>query len=135
MKASPLISEILILIPLSALELNACFPFLLVAPVQSGGQQIGTISVQSKQMHAFSSKDAELLNALGVQAAIAIENTRLFESTQQRLKEVDALYKTSQGLAASLNADELIEDVVTLLQQNFGYYHVQIYLLIHQAAI
>lgn len=105
------------------------FNSLLVAPVQSGGKQIGTISVQSKTLNAFSTKDAELLNALGVQAAIAIENTRLFETTQQRLKEVDALYKTSQGLAASLNADELIEDVIALLHKNFGYYHVQIYLL------
>ncbi|MCI0554302.1 MAG: GAF domain-containing protein, partial [Anaerolineae bacterium] len=105
------------------------FLSLLVAPVQSGGQQIGTISVQSRIPNAFSTKDAELLNSLGVQAALAIENTRLFETTQQRLKEVDALYKTSQGLAASLDTDELIKDVVTLLHQNFGYYHVQIYLL------
>jgi len=105
------------------------FNSLLVAPVQSGGQQIGTISVQSKVTNAFSIKDAELLNSLGVQAALAIENTRLFETTQQRLKEVDALYKSSQGLAASLNVEELIEDVVTLLHQNFGYYHVQIYLI------
>ena len=104
------------------------FRSLLVAPVQSGGKQIGTISVQSKILNAFSTKDVELLKSLGVQAAIAIENTRLFENTQQRLKEVDALYKTSQGLASSLDADRLIEDVVTLLHQIFGYYHVQIYL-------
>jgi len=105
------------------------FRSLLVAPVQSGGQQIGTISVQSSKTNSFSAKDAELLNALGIQAAIAIENTHLFETTQQRLKEVGALYKTSQGLAASLDADELIKDVVKLLQQNFGYYHVQICLI------
>ncbi|HKY54426.1 MAG TPA: GAF domain-containing protein, partial [Anaerolineales bacterium] len=105
------------------------FRSLLVAPVQSGGRQIGTISVQSRMPNAFSAKDADLLNSLGVQAAIAIENTRLFETTQQRLKEVNALYKTSQGLASSLDADKLIEDVVTLLHQNFGYYHVQIYLI------
>jgi signal transduction histidine kinase len=71
----------------------------------------------------------ELLKSLGIQAAIAIENTRLFEDTQQRLKEVNALYKISWGLASSLDADELIQDVVTLLQQNFGYYHAQIFLL------
>jgi PAS domain S-box-containing protein len=105
------------------------FRSLLVSPVQSGGQQIGTISLQSAATDAFSSQDAHLLNALAVQAAIAIENTRLFESTQQRLKEVDALYRISQGLATSLDPDELIEDVVTLLQKNFQYYHVQIYLL------
>jgi PAS domain S-box-containing protein len=105
------------------------FRSLLVAPVQSGGRQIGTLSVQSAATNAFSAKDVHLLKALAVQAAIAIENTHLFETTQQGLKEVNALYKISQGLATSLNSDELIEDVVTLLQKNFQYYHVQIYLL------
>jgi len=105
------------------------FRSLLVAPVHSGPQRIGTISVQSAVSNAFTTKDAELLNALAVQAAIAIENTRLFETTQQRLREVNALYKISQALATSLDPDELIEDVVTLLQKNFEYYHVQIYLL------
>jgi PAS domain S-box-containing protein len=105
------------------------FRSLLVAPVQSGGRQIGTISVQSKNINAFSEKDENLLNALGVQAAIAIENTHLFEATQQHLREVDALYRTSQRLASSLDADELIQDVVTLLKQIFDYYHAQIFLL------
>src|SRR6185369_4888210 len=105
------------------------FRSLLVAPVQSGGKQIGTISVQSNRKFAFTAQDVELLQALGIQAAIAIENTRLFETTQQQLKEVDALYKISQGLAASLNTDQLIKDVVLLLHQNFGYYHVQIYIV------
>ena len=103
------------------------FRSLLVAPVQSGHKQIGTISVQSDKKFAFVAQDAELLNALGIQAAIAIENTHLFETTQQQLKEVDALYKISQGLVASLDADQLIKDVVMLLHQNFGYYFVQIY--------
>ena len=105
------------------------FRSLLVAPVQSGGQQIGTISVQSATTNAFSSEDSELLKALAVQAAIAIENTRLFETTQQRLREVNALYRISQQLATSLDPDELIKDVVTLLQKNFQYYYVQIFLV------
>ncbi len=86
---------------------------LLVSPVQTPGKQLGTISVESEKIHAFSDHEAELLKALGSQAAIAIENTRLLESTQQSLKEVNALYKISQGLAASLDTDQLIQDVVT----------------------
>lgn len=102
---------------------------LLVSPVQTAAKQLGTISVESQRIHAFSEHEAELLKALGAQAAIAIENTRLLESTRQSLKEVNALYKISQGLAASLDTDQLIQDVVSLLQQNFGYYHAQIFLL------
>jgi signal transduction histidine kinase len=105
------------------------FQSLIVAPVQSGRRPIGTISVQSAVKNAFSSRDADLLNALAVQSAIAIENTRLFETTQQRLKEVDILYQISRSLAASLDADQLIRDMIVLLQKSFDYYHVQIYLV------
>lgn len=104
------------------------FKSLLVVPIQSGKKIIGTISIHSERINAFSAEETELLNGLGIQAAIAIENTNLFDATQQSLKEVEALYKINQGLAASLDADELIQDVIKLLQQNFGYYHVQIYL-------
>lgn len=108
---------------------TAAFRSLLVAPVQSGGQQIGTISVQSNKPNAFSDGDVELIKSLGIQAAIAIENTHLFETTQNSLKEVNALYQISRGLVSSLDATQLIKDSVDLLQSIFGYYSVRIYLI------
>ena len=104
------------------------FRSLLVAPIQHSGQPIGTISVQSNHRYAFSAEDSELLNTLSIQAAIAIENARLLETTRQGLKEVNALYRINQGLVASIDSDQLMSDVVNLLQKNFGYYHVQIYM-------
>lgn len=111
------------------MEIAPTYRSLLVAPVQTASEKLGTISMESEKSNAFSEPEAELLKALGNQAAIAIENTRLFESTQQSLKEVNALYKISQGLAASLDADQLIQDVLLMLKQNFGYSYVQIFLL------
>jgi signal transduction histidine kinase len=109
------------------------FRSLMVSPIQSGRQQIGTISVQSILADAFSKEEEELIKALGIDAAIAIDNTRSFEATQQRLKEVNALYGTIQVLAASLNPQELANDVVALLQKNFGYYFVQLFLVDEEA--
>lgn len=105
------------------------FRSLLVAPVLSGSNHIGTISIQSNKPNAFTRNDAELLKSLAIQAAVALENTRLFETTQQRLKEVNILYQVSRALALSLDADQLIRDVIGLLQQIFNYYYVQIYLI------
>lgn len=104
------------------------FRSLMVAPIISGGQKLGTISVQSKMPHTFTNNEKELLSTLGLQAAIAIENANLLESTQQALKETNALYRINQGMVA-LNTDELLADVVDLLQQNFGYYQVQVYVI------
>jgi len=102
---------------------------LIVAPVQSGEQILGTISVQSVSVNAFTEAESHLLSALGTQAAIAIENAHLLESIKQALKESNALYRINQGLVASLDPQELLKDAVNLLQKNFGYYHVQIYVL------
>ena len=108
---------------------EATYRSLMVAPIQIDQQQIGTVSVQSNSKSAFSAGEEELLNALAIDAAIAIDNTRSFETIQQRLKEVNALYGTIKVFAGSLNPGELANDVVTLLEQNFGFYYVQFYLL------
>jgi len=111
------------------LEVKPAYRSLLVAPVQTAGKKLGTISVESKKSQAFSNHEAELLEALGIQAAIAIENTRLFETTSHSLEELDALYRINQRLVASLDADVLMKEVVDLLQQSFHYYHVQVFLI------
>jgi signal transduction histidine kinase len=108
---------------------ESTFRSLMVTPIQSGKQRIGTISIQSDKTSAFSAEDEELLNALAINAAIAIDNTRTFEAMQQRLKEVNALYGTTKVLSASLDSQILANDVVALLQKNFDFYYVQLFLL------
>ncbi len=102
---------------------------LVVAPIQSNEQAFGSISIYSERPNTFTSEAGNLLRALGTQAAIAIENVNLLETTRQDLKEMNALYHISRGLATSLDSVQLMEDVVNLLKQEFGYYHAQIYVI------
>jgi two-component system NtrC family sensor kinase len=104
---------------------------LIVAPIQSNERCVGTISIQNKQPNVFTPDESRLLGALGTQAAIAIENANLLQTTQQDLKEINSLYQISRGLAGSLDPDQLLKNVVDLLQKNFGYYHVQLFLVDH----
>jgi len=67
------------------------------------------------------------LETLGGQAAISIDNARLLELTQTQLRETEALYRVNQGLVASIDPGRLMNDVVDLLQKNFGYFYVQIF--------
>jgi signal transduction histidine kinase len=69
------------------------------------------------------------LETLAAQAAISIHNAGLLEAMQQSLKETNALYHISQSLASSLDPSQLMQDVVDLLYRDFGFYHVQIYLM------
>jgi len=70
-----------------------------------------------------------VLETLAAQAAISIHNASLLEDMQQSLKETNALYLLSQSLASSLDPDQLMHDVVDLLYRDFGFYHVQIYMM------
>ncbi len=67
------------------------------------------------------------LKALAGQAAISIDNARLLERNQQSLKETDALYRINQDLVASIDAEQLMSNVVNLLQKKFDYHYVQIF--------
>jgi signal transduction histidine kinase len=110
-------------------DLKPAYRSLLVSPVQTASKKLGTISIESEKANAFSEHEAALIQALGNQAAIALENTRLFETTSHSLEELNALYHINQRLVASLDADVLMKEVVDLLQQSFHYYHVQVYLI------
>jgi signal transduction histidine kinase len=103
------------------------FRSIAVAPIQSKDHCVGTISVQSELPNMFTPDESQLLGALGTQASIAIENANLLETTRQDLKEINALYRVTQGMARSLDPDQLMKDVVEFLYKDFGYYHVQIF--------
>lgn len=60
-------------------------------PLKSGGKTIGCINMESEQQNAFSEHDERLLTTLANQAAIAIENARLFEETRRRAVRQSAL--------------------------------------------
>jgi signal transduction histidine kinase len=109
------------------LDKDPTYRSLMVTSVHSGNRKLGTISVSSNLPFAFDENDIKLLSQLGTQAAIAIENANLLQNTQQALKESNALYRINQGLVTSLEPSKLLQDTVELLQKNFGYHYVQIY--------
>lgn len=101
---------------------------LIVAPIKKQQQKVlGSLSIDSKQANAFTPDDERLLELLGVQAAIAIENASLLETIRQDLQEIRALHHIGRALATTLNPDELFSDTVNLLFELFGFYHIQIF--------
>lgn len=52
-------------------------------PLKLGSQVIGVINVESDNLGAFGSLDLRLLTTLAAQVAVAVENARLYEQTEQ----------------------------------------------------
>ena len=57
---------------------------------------IGALDVQSTQGNAFTKEDTEVLSTLADQISIAIENARLWESSQKSMGEVEAISRQYQ---------------------------------------
>lgn len=55
----------------------------LVIPLRIGREVIGTLDVQSREPGSFSPEDVLLIQSLGDQIAIAIENARLYKQSQR----------------------------------------------------
>jgi GAF domain-containing protein/HAMP domain-containing protein len=65
----------------------------LAVPLLSRNQVIGALAVERHEAGSLDEEDAELLETLSGLVAVALENARLFEETQQSLAHVDALYR------------------------------------------
>ncbi|MBI5880140.1 MAG: GAF domain-containing protein [Chloroflexi bacterium] len=57
----------------------------------------------------FDAMDAHLLSMFGAQAAVAINNTRLFEQEQSRREELSALYAMSRSLVGAGDSAQILE--------------------------
>ena len=66
------------------------------------GQPFGTILLRRKEVRPFSEREIALLKTFGDQAAIALENVRLFNETKEALDQQRA---SGEVLAAIIEFD------------------------------
>jgi len=74
---------------------------------------IGAIYVDSQSINqVFEPHDMELVQAVANQAAIAIENARLYEHVEQDRQDLERIYEVSKAINATLNPEELLTLIV-----------------------
>jgi len=99
-------------------------------PITAAGEVIGVLAVQNYERDdAYDEHITSLLSTIANQAAIAIENARLYEETQKRLAETTLLHKVAEIINATLDLKEIFQRVVEELSNAFNYRLVDIYLL------
>ncbi len=100
---------------------------LLIAPLISGGEVRGRISLQNlDRSDAFSEGDVRLLKTLASSLSVALENARLFDETKRLLTETDeraaelaVVNSVQQGLAQNLDMQAMYELVGDKIQDIF----------------
>ena len=72
-------------------------------PLVARGEVIGMLSVDSKEENHFNEEYIRLVTAFANQAAIAIENARLYEQTEEQIRRLTSLRDIDTAIASSLD--------------------------------
>lgn len=98
-----------------------------VLPLKIDKQVFGVFDVQSDQLQAFDENDLLVLRALADSIAIAIENTRLFQTVQIRADQLTTVGKVSRAITSILDLDQLLQKIVNLIHERFNFPFVHLY--------
>jgi signal transduction histidine kinase len=74
----------------------------LVVPLRGRFGVLGVIDLQEDHPNAFDHDDLELISTLAEYATTAIENAQLYESAQERSRELEQLYQNERMLLADM---------------------------------
>jgi GAF domain-containing protein len=92
----------------------------LIAPLVVGARALGTVSVAHNRPRAYSLTDLTLLQQVGNQIAIALENARLFQSTRARAAYEESLSEITSRLQQQTDLRELLHQTMQDLGQTIG---------------
>ena len=84
------------------------------APLVSQGQILGVIALDKAEAHFYPAQSASVLMAFASQVAVALDNARLYEESEQRARQLDErsqrlalLNRVSAKLSGTLHEDQI----------------------------
>lgn len=109
---------------------------LIAVPLRSGGRAIGALSVASPPVGAFTYEDVDLLEAIATQIGGPISGAQLYEQTQHMAEQIRRsndhlliLNALAELAVSTLELDRMLVEFVYQLQQGFGYYHIELFIV------
>jgi signal transduction histidine kinase len=86
-------------------------------PIMLRGHAFGNLYLTEKEEGDFTEEDQELVEMLAAQAAVAIENARLYDASRRWARQLDSLNELATALVAELDLDRLLEMVADRLRE------------------
>jgi len=101
---------------------GAPFRGVMAVPLKWGQKILGVINVTDvEQPRSFTDRDLSLLELFANQAAIAIQNARLYEQAQARSAYLETLQRINATLRSTLPLSQVLETIVQGTTETLGY--------------
>src|SRR5206468_1758854 len=85
-------------------------------PIRLRGVAYGNLYLTEKDRGDFDEEDEEFIGLLSAQAAVAIENARLYESATAWSRQLESMQEISEALVGELDLPRLLQLVVERLR-------------------
>jgi two-component sensor histidine kinase len=99
---------------------EAQFESILAVPILAKERLEGALNVRTVAPREYDETEIELLMAIAGQVAQAIENAKLYDAAQRRVKELEALARISEAVSDSLYLEESLEEIVRTTMSAVG---------------
>jgi signal transduction histidine kinase/ActR/RegA family two-component response regulator len=80
-------------------------------PLTVGAQVLGVLSIRTRREQGFSLEDLHIAGAFAAQAAIALENARLYRQAEERAQKLEALLDASRQLSRIQPVASLLKSI------------------------
>jgi diguanylate cyclase (GGDEF)-like protein len=94
---------------------------LIFVPLNTGSRTIGALSVQSPRANAYTEDDVQTLSVIAAQAAVAIENARLYAQSQGAVRQMQALLQVAQMVSGSLHLQTVLDSILVGIRDVLPY--------------
>ncbi len=99
----------------------------LLVPLFAGDEFIGVLSLFAARPRAYVQIHGRNLASMCGQAAVTIQNARLYATERKRAGQLATISEVSRQVAALIDLDELLQKLVNQIRERFGYTHVHIF--------
>src|SRR5579859_1446054 len=118
---------------------SAALPQLAV-PVDIDERVLGVLLISGRETTVFDQSAQTVFQALAAQIAIAILEAQVYAAEQRRADQLAALAKAARTVASSLELDDMLDEVLDVFDEHFGYKSARIFVLrddrlVYQAGI
>ncbi|MDW7992619.1 MAG: GAF domain-containing protein, partial [Anaerolineae bacterium] len=92
----------------------------MAVPMVLGEEVIGFLLIDHHQPDMYDEETAALATAVAAQAAVAVQNARLYEEARRTAEQMQALYETGRALSATLEEERVIRSVLETVYRLMG---------------
>lgn len=95
---------------------------MIFAPLNTGTETIGTLSTQSTRPYAYTQNDFDTLMVIAAQAAIAVQNGRLYEASVEAARRRQALLRVAETVNSTLELPTVLNAILDGIREVMPYH-------------